>query len=125
MNKKLIIGIFILAVIAIGIGIRMTGNVANEPHSNLDDFAKALTASGAKMYGAFWCGHCQNQKEAFGESWQYINYIECSNEDNSQTDVCKTAGITGYPTWEFGDGTRYSGELTFEELSQRSGVSLN
>ena len=29
--------------------------------------AKHLSKTGAKMYGAFWCGHCANQKEVFGK----------------------------------------------------------
>ncbi len=77
------------------------------------------------MYGAYWCPHCINQKEQFGPSWQYINYIECSLPGGrGQTTQCEQAGIEGYPTWEFGDGERASGELTFEMLSEKSGCVL-
>ncbi|MFH1400946.1 MAG: hypothetical protein ABIH41_05485, partial [Nanoarchaeota archaeon] len=34
----------------------------------LDDFARCLTQSGATMYGASWCPHCNDQKEMFGSS---------------------------------------------------------
>ena len=30
------------------------------------EVAKHLKESGAKMYGAFWCSHCEDQKETFG-----------------------------------------------------------
>ena len=89
-------------------------------------FAKCLTESGAKMYGAFWCSHCKDQKESFGSSWEKINYVECSLPDGqSQTQICIQEGITGYPTWEFGDGNRLSGRLSFEKLSEMSGCELN
>ena len=32
-----------------------------------DALAQCLTAKGVKMYGAYWCSHCQNQKKAFGD----------------------------------------------------------
>jgi len=69
--------------------------------ANYDALAKCLTDKGVKMYGAYWCPHCQNQKKAFGDSFQYINYIECADGQNGQTQICKDNGITGYPTWEF------------------------
>lgn len=87
-----------------------------------DALASCLTDSGAKMYGAFWCSHCKAQKEAFGSAWSKVNYIECSTADGKeQLPVCQQAGIQGYPTWEFGDVSRASGELSFAELSSRSG----
>jgi len=75
-------------------------SVANE--EKYDTFAKCLTEKGVKMYGAFWCGHCQNQKKAFGDSFKYVTYIECA-EPNSQKqlEICAKEGITGYPTWVF------------------------
>ena len=104
------------------IGLKITGDVVNT--GNHDDFAKCLTASGAKMYGAYWCPHCTNQKKMFGESWQYVNYIECALSGGGQTDECNQAGIRGYPTWEFQGGTRANGELSLEKLSQFTGCPL-
>lgn len=90
-----------------------------------EGFVKCLTDSGVKMYGAFWCPHCIAQKELLGDSVGDLNYIECSLPDRSgQTQECNVAGIEGYPTWEFGDGRRVSGELSFRELSEYSGCPL-
>jgi hypothetical protein len=89
-----------------------------------DAFAKCLTAKGAKMYGAYWCGHCQNQKAAFGEAWQYVKYVECAGEDGGQAVACAGAGVTSYPTWIFANGSRQTGELSFEELSASTGCEL-
>ena len=60
-----------------------------------DGFAKCLTEKGWAMYGAIWCSHCLAQKKLFGESFQYIKYVECP--DNTQ--LCLDKGIIGYPTW--------------------------
>lgn len=89
-----------------------------------ETFAKCLTENGVKMYGAFWCPHCNDQKDAFGDDWEHITYIECSKPDKTQTEYCSEAGITSYPTWEFADGTREVGKLTFATLSQRSECNL-
>ena len=42
------------------------------------DLAKRLKAAGARMYGAFWCSHCFEQKQAFGaEAAHDLPYVEC------------------------------------------------
>ncbi len=70
--------------------------------SNLDDFAKCIKDSGAAFYGAFWCPHCKDQKALFGDSAQYLPYVECSTPDgNSELQVCADRGVTVYPTWKF------------------------
>src|SRR3989344_7082850 len=94
---KILIGV-VVATVAIFLTLKLTGyGVQNE---NYDDFAKCLTEKGVKMYGAYWCGHCKTQKEMLGDSWQYVNYVECSNPDGTPTAECTAAGIEGYPTWE-------------------------
>jgi hypothetical protein len=91
---------------------------------NYDAFAQCLTESGAKEYGAFWCPHCSDQKKMFGSSWEYVTYIECSNPDKTQNQTCQEAGIESYPTWEFGDGSRVSGLLSFEQLAEKTACLL-
>lgn len=53
--------------------------------------AKALKEKGAKMYGAYWCSHCFEQKQRLGaEAMCLIPYIECAKEgENSQAPLCK------------------------------------
>lgn len=91
----------------------------------LATFAQCLTENGVKMYGAYWCSHCENQKNTFGDAWQYITYVECAeeNDPNAQTQVCVDASIQGYPTWMI-DGQLHTGEKTFEELSALTGCVL-
>lgn len=91
-----------------------------------DDFAKCLKDKGAIFYGAFWCPHCQNQKKLFGKSEKYLTYIECSTPDRSgQLPVCSREKIQGYPTWQFSDGSREEGELSLQQLSDKSGCQLS
>lgn len=97
---------------------------SSEP-GKLDDFAKCLEEKEAFFYGAFWCPHCATQKKMFGRSQTLIPYIECSTPDQrGQTQICSEKGITGYPTWEFSDGTRQSGVVSLEELSEKTGCVL-
>src|SRR3989338_2232504 len=85
-----------------------------KPIPYYNDFANCLTEKDVKFYGAFWCSHCAKQKQLFGDAMPQINYIECSLPNRSQTQICITNNITGYPTWEFADGTRLNGEQTLE-----------
>jgi len=56
---------------------------------------------------------------------KYINYVECSLPNKAgQTQFCNQAKIKGYPTWEFNDQSRVEGEMTIEQLSQRSGCTI-
>jgi uncharacterized membrane protein len=86
--------------------------------------AQHLEKTGAIFYGAWWCPHCQDQKQLFGkEASQVIPYVECATpEGKEQTPECQKAGITGYPTWEI-NGKRLSGTKTLEELAQLSGYT--
>lgn len=122
-NKtNLIIGIVVILGLA---GIIWAAVVLPKQPDKLDDFAKCIKDSGATFYGTFWCPHCQNQKADFGRSIQYVPYVECSTPDGrGQLAVCAEAKIEGYPTWEFKDGSRESGQLPLALIAERTGCSL-
>lgn len=125
MNKKIIFfGIAILAIIIFAAaGLWLWGNYQNS--GKYDSFAQCIKNSGAVFYGAFWCPHCQNQKKAFGNSEKYLPYVECSTQDgNSQTQICKDKKIESYPTWEFKSGDRQEGEMTLQELADKTKCNL-
>jgi len=86
----------------------------------LNQFAQCLSEKGVVMYGADWCPHCQNEKKAFGNSFQYVNYVECPKEPQK----CLALGVDGYPTWIFSDGKRLVGEQGLEKLAGESGCAL-
>ena len=102
--------------------------------SDLDAFAQCLGTKGVKFYGAFWCPHCQAQKALFGNSKEYLPYVECSNPDEkTQTQICIDKNITGYPTWSIMQASTTAatttevfseGEKTLQELSEISGCQL-
>lgn len=85
--------------------------------------AKHLTKIGAKMYGAFWCPHCFEQKELLGkEAFKEVNYVECAdpNNPNQQAQACFDAKIESYPTWIIKDQV-YRGAQLPEKLAEISG----
>ena len=91
----------------------------------LDAFASCIKESGATYYGAFWCPNCKNQEALFGRSARLLPRVECSTPDGSgQLKVCQDADIKGYPTWDFANGTRESGTLPLERLSEATGCLL-
>lgn len=91
----------------------------------LDSFAACIKDKGAIFYGAFWCPHCQSQKEMFGRSSRLLPYIECSTPDGQgQKQLCAEAGVTSYPTWIFPDGGKQTGSLSLEELATKTGCKL-
>lgn len=91
-----------------------------------DTLATCIKDSGATFYGAFWCPHCQATKQMFGKSERLLPYVECSAPDGkSQLPVCKEAGVSGYPTWVFADGSQLSGQQSLEVLAEKTQCSLN
>ena len=92
-----------------------------------DGFARCLTDRGVKMYGAWWCPHCLDQKKKFKASFEYVPYVECGLPGNTKgrTPVCAEAGVNHYPTWQFPPtGERVERVFTLEELSDRTGCPL-
>jgi len=83
--------------------------------------AKHLTAIGAKMYGAFWCPHCYEQKQLLGkEAFKAINYVECDPSGaNPQPEACTAAKIQSYPTWII-KGETVSGAQVLKKLAEES-----
>ena len=124
-NKKIfffVIGLLILGTIAAA--LLRSDSVPPEP-GQYDEFAVCLKDQGAVFYGAFWCTHCQAQKKMFGTSQKLLPYIECSTPDGrGQLQICKDKNIESYPTWEFADGSRLTGEVPLEQLAEKTSCTL-
>lgn len=84
--------------------------------------AQHLKQVDAKMYGAYWCPHCAEQKQLFGKAaFSETTYIECDpNGENAQPELCQAAKVESYPTWEI-KGKTYSGTQPLEQLAAASG----
>lgn len=127
MNDKKIF-IFILIILILGViatVLLRSGDMVQSGPGKYDEFAICLKDKGAVFYGAFWCSHCQATKKMFGSSQKFLPYVECSTPDgNGQLAQCADKKITGYPTWEFADGSRLTGELSFETLAEKTSCIL-
>lgn len=113
----------VLVIIGALVGFLVTQ--AKKP-GKYDELAQCITDSGAKFYGAFWCPHCQAQKAMFGKSAKLLPYIECSQPSGQgQLEICANENIEGYPTWVFADGTRKTGEQSFENLALQTSCVID
>jgi uncharacterized membrane protein len=103
--------------------------ILGEPPAPEDPMARSLavhlTKAGAKMYGAFWCPHCQQQKEMFGSSASRLPYIECSPDGQQapQAQECQAAHIQNYPTWLI-NGKRIEEVLSLKQLAEYTGFEM-
>lgn len=121
------------ALIAIGI-VLVLGTIAiilffprGSKGGTFDAFAQCLAEKKITIYGAYWCPHCQDQKAELGDSFKFVNYVECTKE----TQKCLAADIKGYPTWIFpaspregSGGKRFEGKQGLEKLSAESSCPL-
>jgi uncharacterized membrane protein len=79
------------------------GEDANKPptitrHSSEQalKIASRLKNLDAKMYGAFWCSHCYNQKQVLGiEAYSSYEYIECAKDGyKSDYPLCRSKNVS-------------------------------
>jgi len=119
--------VIIAAVIVAALGVTYYVGYRHRMH-RYDNFARCLSQRNVKMYGAWWCPHCIEQKKWFGDSFEYAPYIECGvpGDTTQVLQVCRDAGIKHFPTWQFPPtGERVEGEMPLEDLSMRTGCPLN
>jgi uncharacterized membrane protein/glutaredoxin len=87
----------------------------------LTALAAHLRDSGAVFYGAYWCSHCQAQKQMFGAAAAQLPYMECDPRGtNPQPAACQAAGVRAFPTWII-NGQKVEGEVQPAELARLSG----
>jgi len=98
LRRKIVTAVLIVAAFAAVsyLGLRKRG-------SRFDTFAKCVASKQARMYGAYWCPHCLEQKEMFESSFQYVKH---------------------FPTWQFADGERREGTQPLPALGAKTGCAL-
>jgi len=90
-----------------------------------DVFAQCLSTHQARMYGLYWCPHCLEQKEMFGEAFHYVPYTECAIKGSPEMAAeCRVAGVKLFPSWQFGMDPPKEGVLSLEALSDKTGCKL-
>jgi len=132
-NKLIISAGIIAGVVALFLVIyfaleKITGGAVSVDASSTDQFAKCLSEKNVKMYGAYWCPHCVNNKGMFGNGGKILVdleiYVECdAGGENPQPGVCSEKRIGGYPTWEI-NNKLYSGEMSMDKIAELSGCAL-
>jgi len=110
------------AIALLVIGAYLLGRYRRE--HRYDALAQCMAGRQMKMYGAYWCPHCADQKEILGSSSRFV-YEECgvpgSHEEQKK---CADLGVKLFPTWRLPDGTLKPGVLSAQDLSKASGCSL-
>jgi glutaredoxin len=119
-GASLVVALGLLYFVVVGFtgqSVATEGQRGNE--GNYDSFAKCLAEKGVVMYGTKTCPHCASQKGLFGDSFQFVDYVECTEQEQ----LCQQKGVNAVPTWEI-DGTFYTGERSLESLAELSGCPL-
>lgn len=88
------------------------------PEEQSASIAICITEKGMIMYGTEWCPHCKAQKAMFGNSFSYINYVDC----DLNPEACEVAGVKGYPSWYY-DGKLHEGGKTWQQLKDLTGCT--
>lgn len=108
MKNKIIIGsIFLLLLAGCGGG----------PYK---EFAQCLTDANVVMYGTDWCSHCTDQKDMFGDDFDYIEFVNC----DFNSEECSAAGVYGYPTWTIDGELLGAGVQTFQDLGEAASCTV-
>lgn len=90
--------------------------------TDLDQFGRCLGQTRATFYTADWCAACRAQERMLGPAMQYVDSVDCTAGADLQ--ACNADGVTSFPTWEFGDGSRRAGVASLTELSHRTGCEI-
>ena len=120
-----IVGFIVIVIVAIFL---FSNKEETEP-GKYDEFAQCIVDSGTKLYSAWWCPHCSEQKKDFGDSFKILDeggvHVECSPGGIRYfSEFCKSQDISGTPTWKFPDGTKQSGKLPLEVIAQKTNCTL-
>lgn len=103
------------------------GKVAGVTTQNNGDYlnrlAKHLAQSGLVLYGSYNSAECLGQQNLFGDSIQYLNYVECdSTRSDANTEECLGQKIDIYPTWIY-QGEKHTGIQSLADLAKLSGFT--
>lgn len=98
----------IMTVVSLAIFL-MNSRKAETP----DEVAKCIGRNSV-LYIQLGCHACETQKKLFGESYQYLNKIDCWFEGDKCLDIQKT------PTWII-KGEKYEGVQSIDKLKELTG----
>ena len=85
-------------------------------------FARFLSDNNIKMFSAYWCPHCHDQKQLFGKkAVKELTIVECAKDGkDNQYELCRQKEIQGFPSWEI-KGEIFSGVKDLNDLAIMTG----
>ena len=85
-------------------------------------FARFLSDNNIKMFSAYWCPHCHDQKQLFGKkAVKELTIVECAKDGkDNQYELCREKEIQGFPSWEI-KGEIFSGVKDLNDLAIMTG----
>jgi len=101
---------WITIIIILGVIILAFFLINKNKNETPDEIAKCI-GKNSLLYTQLGCHACKTQEDLFGESYQYLNKIDCWFE----RDKCED--ITATPTWII-KGEKYIGVQTIEKLKE-------
>jgi hypothetical protein len=113
-EKLITTGIIIFVLLIAGLVIYFKNN--STPQTSVE-VAKCV-GQNSLLYVQAGCSHCKDQEDLFGNNTQYLNMIDCIQQDSRSK--CITAGIRGTPTWIIKNQS-YEGVQTIEKLKELTG----
>ena len=115
-------GLLALGVVA-ALHVVLGGVLDRRPENpRVASLVEHLQDTGARYYGASWCGSCARQNRLFGASAARLPYVECSPQGRGGPIAreCREAGVASYPSWEI-NGLLHTGVQTPQDLARLSG----
>ena len=91
---------WLVAIVIINIIPLILFNLPAREKVNYDALTQCLTEKGVVMYSSYICSNCRATIKKFGDSFQYIDMVECHPRGpDPQADLCLEKSITHTPTW--------------------------
>lgn len=115
-------GVIIIYAMVVAMGGGTGGDYQEDPDFDYDGLSQCILDNEAIFYGTNWCEFCQRQKRILGPTYEEHGdefFVDC----DANSEECRQAGVTSYPTWVIGD-QRLTGVQELETLASAAGCSL-
>jgi hypothetical protein len=111
MRKKIAITILLITGVLI-----LAAIILSKSSNGATKETAACIAKNSVLYIQLGCHACGIQQKYFGESYQYLNVVDCFFNQNK----CIAMNITATPTWIIGN-KKYTGAQKIEKLKELTG----
>ncbi len=105
-----------LITIAIILGVIILSAIILSRGNGVSKETATCIGENSVLYVQLGCHACETQEKLFGNSYQYLNIIDCWFEQDKCTEIQYT------PTWII-SGEKYTGVTNIEKLKELTGCS--